>query len=58
MDDVPGGAQLVGEGEESRRLALGVMKEQDLGHGAVLPRAGIAKQPSSALTAVPRSAGS
>ena len=43
MDDVPGSAQLVGEREESGCLALGVVKEQDLGHGAVLPRARLRK---------------
>ena len=32
MDGVSGSAQLVGEREESGRLSLCVMKEQDLGH--------------------------
>jgi hypothetical protein len=33
VDDVPGGAQLVGEGQTARRQALRVMEEQDLSHG-------------------------
>ena len=33
MNRVPGGAELVGETEESLGLSLRVMEEQDLGHG-------------------------
>jgi hypothetical protein len=32
MDDVSGGAQLVGEREDARRQTLSVMEEQNLGH--------------------------
>ena len=33
VHDVSGGAEPIGEGEDPRRQALGVMKEQNLGHG-------------------------
>jgi hypothetical protein len=32
VHDVSGGAKPIGEGEDPRRQALDVMKEQDLGH--------------------------
>jgi hypothetical protein len=34
MHDVSGGAESIGEGEDSGRQALGVMEEQNLGHGS------------------------
>jgi hypothetical protein len=36
MDGVPGCAELVGEGQEPRRLPLGVVEEQHLGHRGTL----------------------
>ena len=38
MDGVPGGAQGVGEGEEARGLALGVVEEEDVSHACSCAR--------------------
>ena len=43
VNNVPGSAELIGEREESRRLALSVMEEEDLGDASLLPRSEIAK---------------
>ena len=44
MNEVPGSPQLVGESDESRRLPLCVVEQQDLRHCAILPRSEIPKR--------------
>ena len=38
VDGMAGGAELVGEGVDARGQPLGVMEQQDLGHGSLLTR--------------------